>query len=140
MDRVPLTALGRSIGRTALAVGTAFCIVVAGLGTWLAITERITAGRLRDRTAYWNAAVSSGVAVGDTRRQAEEWFRETYPHSERARAFYRPDRHALVGDAEVVKVMGLKFPCAAWYIAVEVQLGPDDRVVSRGAKMEGICV
>ena len=113
-------------------------IAVVSLIAWGEVTSRLTSDRIRNRTAYWTSAVGQGVPIGEPRDQAERWLRRT--PQVRDADVYDPDRHALVASIETVQVIGAKFPCAAWVILVEIQLGPDDRVTSRKVRNSGICV
>ncbi|HEX7947208.1 MAG TPA: hypothetical protein VF495_21265 [Phenylobacterium sp.] len=126
--------------RVLWAVALGLGVLIVSLFTWDAVTRQITSNRLRDRTAYWSAAVGSGVRVGETREEAERWLRKTFRTQPGNRDFYDEYNHSLVASAETIEVVGVTFPCAAWMILVDIELGADGRVTSRTVKTAGACV
>ena len=128
------------IKRVVLAVAVVIALLAGGLIVWDAVTSRMTSDRVRDRTAYWNSVVHSGVAIGQPRDQAERWLRKTLPDHRSDPGLYDSRRRSLVASAEAVEVVGSHFPCAEWVIIVDIQLDASNRVASRDVRTSGICV
>lgn len=121
-------------------VGIALGVLIVSLVVWEVVAHRFTSHRLDERSAYWTSVVRSGVAVGDTRDQAERWLLKTFARPIDDPKSYDPNPRSLSAGAETVEVVGSHYPCAAWEIEVDIQLGPDNRVASRGVRLVGACV
>jgi hypothetical protein len=42
--------------------------------------------------------------------------------------------------AETVNVVGMRLPCPAWIMLIEIQFSPADRVTARNVTTGGICL
>jgi hypothetical protein len=81
--------------------------------------------RVKARTTYWAQAVNANVSVGEQRDEVESWLRRRFSGP----SYYDP--HAQVLSFEPESLPDLPPACTSWDITVEVQFGPDNRVISR---------
>jgi hypothetical protein len=121
--------------RIMLACAVMVGVLVVSLIVREEVASRVTSIRLHNRIAYWTSVLNSAVAVGEPRSQAQQWLRKTFPNQPAG-----TEQHLLVASAETIDVVGTHFPCAAWVIIIDIQLGPNDRVTSREVKDSGICL
>jgi hypothetical protein len=124
----------RSI-RIALGVTAALALgLVIALAVYLVHDHDLQAqvhARIDQRTAYWTATVNAEVPLGASKDQATQWLRRRIPD-------YQPtppepgDEHALTAIADVIPEQGSgRLVCNEWLVLIDLDLGPDDRVISR---------
>lgn len=133
--------------------GVMTLLALASLASFLAgtfatseVISRATSRKIHSRQAYWTSALSREVRIGEPKSEVEAWivrhsrpevrvFHDTY----QAGDHYDPSvRKFFVVTDRIDDPVGS--PCGAWRVALEVRLGPDDRVVSRDVRTRGTCL
>ncbi|MGA0602224.1 hypothetical protein ACO2Q3_16065 [Caulobacter sp. KR2-114] len=90
------------------------------------------------RAKDWTALAEARVAVGETRQDATAWLHAVTPPDQDALGDYDPQSRTLAAIVETVPVHD--YVCDAWFIRVTIQLGVDDRVISRKVTTAGECL
>jgi hypothetical protein len=122
-----------------LALLALFAALGGGVYYWLDGSAKAAAARLEAREAYWDDAVKTAVPLGAGRDKVEAWLAtlsDADPGASDSHG-YNADSHAYFAKTEAVDAGGLRFPCAARDIEVQVTMGEDGTVIRREAHAGG---
>lgn len=90
---------------------------------------------LRERVAYWQAALSQGVPTGTAKDKAVEW-----GASHNVQFEYLVQQHWLYANVEQVKESGIPFPCSQWNIILKVTIDASGRSSKNEVTTVGSCL
>jgi hypothetical protein len=106
----------------------------------LLVADAITSAKVRDRTAFWRSRLDAAVRVGESRDEAEQLLAKAIPDRDVNARIYDPAQRKLVILPEVIKAVGVAFPCSEWVILVDIKLDLRDRVISKTVTAAGVCI
>lgn len=136
----------RRFGVMALVALASLVSFLAGAFVTSDVISRAMSRKIHSRQAYWTSILSREVRIGEPKSEVEAWIvRHSRPEVRVFHDTYQPDDHYDPSAREFFVVTDriddpVGSPCGAWRVALEVSLGPDDRVVSRDVRTRGTCL
>jgi hypothetical protein len=107
----------------------------AGVAVTLQVISSAVWHRVEARRAYWTSAVNHEVWLGEPKAEVDAWIaRRTHSADS-----YSADERKFVVTTDVIDD-AIGFPCTEWMVMIDVNLGKDDRVVSRSVNTPGECL